>query len=324
MGERYSRVYSLPENLYLDGSPVLIAAGALLKDNKTGNILVQLKLRNLYHSPLTACKVNIRAFDPSKAELSGVDGHSYLDLSVERGVDFGSREAIQLPDTTTRSFAVSVIQAVFEDGTVWQHSAAEWTQSMLKKQPLSDMLTDNELQKQYCIETGGECNYVPEIAGGLFLCTCGTLNLTSEKTCCNCHREYNDLISALDVKSLTSKKDERLAKEEAERRERMRLEAEREKERQRKKEEEREELLRQAEERRKAERAARKKKSIIALIVTAIIILFIGLGIYYMRVVLPESKYKSAEDMLAAEDYDGAIMAFRELGNYKDSVERIN
>jgi len=36
MNERYTRVFSLPENLYATGSPVVIAAGALLKDNQTG------------------------------------------------------------------------------------------------------------------------------------------------------------------------------------------------------------------------------------------------------------------------------------------------
>ena len=322
MGVRYSRVYSLPENLYLDGSPVLIAAGALLKDNNTGNILVQLKLRNLYHSYLTACKVSIRAFDPGNEELAGVDGHSYLDLSIACGADFGSREAILLPNITTRRFSVSVTQAVFEDGTVWQHSVTEWMQPMLKKQVLSDVLVDYELRKQYRIETGGESNFVPETAGDLFLCACGTLNLISEKTCYNCHRKFDSMIAALDVESLTSKKDERLAKEEAERQERMRLEAEREKERQRKKEEEREELLRQAEERRKAKRAARKKKSIIALTVVAVIAIVIGITVCYTQVMIPLNKYKAAERMLSQGDYDEAVAAFDALGNYKDAAER--
>lgn len=32
MSERYLKLFSLEENLYIPGSPVLIAAGALLKD----------------------------------------------------------------------------------------------------------------------------------------------------------------------------------------------------------------------------------------------------------------------------------------------------
>ena len=39
MSERYSKLYVLPENLYAEGSPVIIAAGALLKDNQTGRVV---------------------------------------------------------------------------------------------------------------------------------------------------------------------------------------------------------------------------------------------------------------------------------------------
>lgn len=33
MGDRYSKLFALPENLYSAGAPVVIAAGALQKDN---------------------------------------------------------------------------------------------------------------------------------------------------------------------------------------------------------------------------------------------------------------------------------------------------
>ena len=45
MGETYTRLYSLPERLYTMGAPVVVAAGALLKDNRNGNIIVQLKIQ---------------------------------------------------------------------------------------------------------------------------------------------------------------------------------------------------------------------------------------------------------------------------------------
>lgn len=59
MGERYTRLYSLPNNLYFDGAPVLLAACVLLKNNEKGKVLAQLKLQNLVESKLIACKVAI-------------------------------------------------------------------------------------------------------------------------------------------------------------------------------------------------------------------------------------------------------------------------
>ena len=238
MSERYTRLYVLPENLYLERAPVLIAAGALLKDNKTERILAQLKLRNLYHSPLTACKVHIRAFEPGGGELKSGEDYSYLDIHVDCGMDFGSQKPVYLPDNTTRRILVSVIQAVFEDGTVWRHPVAEWKQPPLRWQRIEERLSNYEMRKQYAIEAGGSCEYLPEKADGLFLCTCGTINLESERTCSKCHREMETLMAALDDSVLASKVKERLAMEEAERIEKKRIAEEKRKEEERKRKEE--------------------------------------------------------------------------------------
>lgn len=63
MGERYTRLFSLPENLYSTGAPVIIAAGALLKDNQTGNVLAQLKLRSVSAKTIKAATVSIKLLD---------------------------------------------------------------------------------------------------------------------------------------------------------------------------------------------------------------------------------------------------------------------
>ena len=51
------RMYpGFPNNLYTQDSPLLIAAGALLKDNQTGNILAQIKFRSLSNKEIKAIK----------------------------------------------------------------------------------------------------------------------------------------------------------------------------------------------------------------------------------------------------------------------------
>lgn len=39
MSERYEKLFSLPQNFYAQGSPLLIEAGNLLKDTQTGRVL---------------------------------------------------------------------------------------------------------------------------------------------------------------------------------------------------------------------------------------------------------------------------------------------
>ena len=127
MSERYTRLFSLPENLGLEDCPVVISAGALLMDNTTGKVLAQLKLRNLSSQAVKAVKVKIHAYDTAKAELNGIDTFSYLDLNVPLDGEFGSQTPIPLPDAATRSFTVDILSVVLADGTVYSPIEAQTT-----------------------------------------------------------------------------------------------------------------------------------------------------------------------------------------------------
>lgn len=116
MAERYTRLYTLQENLYQEGSPILISAGALLKDTSTGKLLVQLKFRNISDCVINAVKVKINAFDPAGTVLNGVESFSYLDLSVGKDGDFGQKKPIPLPDVTARSFSVEILSVTHSGG----------------------------------------------------------------------------------------------------------------------------------------------------------------------------------------------------------------
>lgn len=124
MSERYSRLFSLPTNLYTEGAPVLIAAGALLKDNQTGKVLAQLKFRNISQKAIQSVKVKVNACDTAGCPLAGVDSFSYLDLSVAAGEEFGQSKPIYLPDATTRAFTVEILSVVFADHEVFTPVAA--------------------------------------------------------------------------------------------------------------------------------------------------------------------------------------------------------
>ena len=116
MAERYTRLYTLQENLYQEGSPILISAGVLLKDTSTGKLLVQLKFRNISDCVINAVKVKINSFDPAGTVLNGVESFSYLDLSVGKDGDFGQKKPIPLPDVTARSFSVEILSVMHSGG----------------------------------------------------------------------------------------------------------------------------------------------------------------------------------------------------------------
>lgn len=48
MTSRFQEVFRLPSQQYIEGSPVIIEAGALQKDEQTGKILAQIKIK-IFH-----------------------------------------------------------------------------------------------------------------------------------------------------------------------------------------------------------------------------------------------------------------------------------
>ena len=180
MSERYSRLFALPEDLYCIGSPVVIAAGALLKDNQTGKVIGQLKLRSISQKAIKAVKVKFHLFDTAGNPIGESVEHSYLDLNAARDSEFGQKSPVAVPDAKTRSYQASVTEVVFEDQSVWTANEGTW-ESLAK--PVALSISDPELLKQYQMHYGSGAKYEAKEEKDLWHCTCGALNHEGE----NCH-----------------------------------------------------------------------------------------------------------------------------------------
>ena len=106
MSDRYSKLFALSENLYSVGAPVVIAAGALQKDNQTGKVFAQLKIRNIQDKVIKAATVKITPFDTVGKPLGGTVDYQYLDLSAKRDTDFGQKTPVMLKEAADRKSVV--------------------------------------------------------------------------------------------------------------------------------------------------------------------------------------------------------------------------
>ena len=212
MGERYSRLFSLPENLYMEGAPVIIEAGALLKDNQTGKVLAQLKIRNIQDKDIKAATVNVFPLDTAGRTLGGAVAYQYLDISAGRDFDFGQKTPVYLPDNAARSFTVSVTEVVFSDNAVWTAPNGNWT-PLTPPAPLESALNDGELVKQYRLTYGADCKYQLQAERDLWRCVCGALNRRNERTCHVCGKDAAAL-AAPDMDALKAARDKRVQEEE--------------------------------------------------------------------------------------------------------------
>ena len=211
MAERYKRLFSLPEGLYAEGSPVVIAAGALLKDNQTGKVLAQLKLQSICEKGIKAASVQIIMKDVAGATLGEPVEHQYLDINVTRNQNFAQKIPIILPDNSTRGMEVSVNRVVFNDNSIWEGTTKAW-EPLEAPSFLEEELSSDELVKQYKIKYGALCAYVPLEQKDLWTCSCGALNHQGESTCHKCHQALAALL-AVDLDALRVQSAERVEKE---------------------------------------------------------------------------------------------------------------
>lgn len=289
MSERYSKLFSLPENLYTTGAPVVIAAGALLKDNQSGTVLAQLKLQNINSRTIKAATVQIFPMDTAGDAIAESATYQYLDLNAGRDDFFGQKAAIPLPNATTRSFSVIVTEVIFLENTKWIADGKEWRP--LKK-PASIGWGDPELVKQFHRDYGEYSNNMLSEDDDLWVCICGAINHRGETCCHKCNQELSHLRN-FNIDDLRKRKGERLVLEAAAEKKRL---------------EKRQHNIRIA--------------KIVSAVLAAVAVLCIAIR-FASEAVKKNNAYNNAASLMEQGEYEQAITAFQALGNYKDSTEQI-
>jgi len=305
MENRFARLYSLTENLYRTGAPVVISAGALLKDNQNGNMIAQIKFKNISSKTIKALTVGVIPYDTVGRELDEVKIHQFLDLNARRDDTFGDQTPILLKDQTVRSYGVYVAEVAFSDNTLWTGEQNPWAEGIVPK-PLSEVLKEDSLQEQYAIALDMPlAKYAPTEVADLWICACGAINRKGENACHTCDRTFQHLQNELNIDKLTHARDQRLAeikaKEEAERAERERQA----------------EIAKQ----KRAETAKKTKKKLKIVVPVACVIAVIYL--IAVNIVIPNGKYNDAVALMEAGQYQGALPLLGQVNDYKDSRQLI-
>lgn len=290
MSERYTKLFSLPADLYAQGSPIVVSAGNLLKDNQTGRVLAQLKIRNIAPKAVKAATVLVRALDSAGLPLGSDAKQEYLDLAVGQGMEFGQKVPVPLPDPSTRGFTVAIARVVFADNSLWEGTASPW-----EPLPAAKPIGDPELVKEFSSRFKGACTFLPQAHKDLWRCACGIWN--RGPACYACSKDRDALLT-LDLAALNAEKDRRLAREQADR----------------------EAQAAAAEAAAKAV-AARTRKTLEILIPA--LTLCAAVAFLIVKVVIPTVHYQEAAALSSAGRYEEAIAAFEALDGFKDSEAQI-
>ena len=304
MSERYSKIFLLPENLYTQKAPLLIAAGAMLKDNQTGKILAQLKFQSISDKIIKAITVRIIPKDTIGQPIGEAVDYQYLDLMIERDATYGQREPVNIPYASARSFSAAVTKVIFSDNSVWSDDDVQWEQLGKPKQ-LTEVIKDTELLKQYHLTYGKDCKYSFTQIKDLWYCPCGALNREGEATCHKCNKSFS-ILNSIDLDILESARDARLKLEQQKREEIAQKKAE----------------AKEAAKNR-AIATGRKTKKIALIAIPVIAAVIVVSLLIYPNFIRPNLEYNKATKMLASGQYENALETFKQLDGYKDSSELI-
>ena len=291
MAERFTRLSQLGNDLYSEGSPVIICAGALLNDTVTGSMIAQIKYQNISEKKIVTAKVQLCAYDAMGAALGERIEYSYLNLNVPSGAYWGGDKAIILPDKSSNSFGIIGFSVAFCDGTSWKSESVDTFASIPASPLLLDELHDMALVEQYCRETTSKAKYVPMEYGSLWRCACGGINQGA--VCTGCNTDKTAVFEKLSIPLLSEKVAARL----------------------------------EMEAHQKAEKQAKERKRVknTAIILTIVAVLAFSGAIYgfWIRpnVIVPSKKYKEALTLYQNGEYKQAESHFAELGSYRDSEQ---
>ncbi|NLA05573.1 MAG: protein kinase, partial [Firmicutes bacterium] len=179
---------------YFDGSPLILAAHVLVKDNLTGGVSVQCKFQNLGKERVEAVYIAISCVGVDREAVESIDEYVYLDLAAKPGLTFGDDQLIPLPDRTTRYYTITLQKVVFADGVVWKNAGAKGFMPPPEPQPLSNL---GPLEEQYRRVAPSELQAnLPQKYALSWRCGCGQLNLKEVSSCVKCGHDLESQLLA--------------------------------------------------------------------------------------------------------------------------------
>jgi hypothetical protein len=182
MKERYTKVHSVKDIIYPKGFPIVILASALYTDNAYNTVCLQIKMQSLSDKILQAVYIEAIGYD-IKGNIVENKPFGYLDLNVSRNSIFGDDKLIHFDNGQIRKYVIRIVDIIFDT-----NESATVPDSVEYKR-LS--LTPISFEQPYLLDYYKEyvCSkalYRCIDSGNLWICTCGSVNASSNDICYSC------------------------------------------------------------------------------------------------------------------------------------------
>ncbi|MFO7637298.1 MAG: hypothetical protein R6W96_08310 [Clostridia bacterium] len=209
-GKGFSRIADVLQTRWIPGCPVEIVEGLLLRNERTRQYILRLRLRNVGAVKVHRVEVLVRRND-SEGNPGGTQEDAvtavYENIPVFPKKTFGSRKRIMLGVRDMHGVTVIFHRVAMAKGTIWENAGME--EGLENDAPLLSEALEAESYHQFIRsykesypDPGGRKDAarrtrMPFERGHAWYCTCGFINLDAMRACGRCGVDKNWLFSAV-------------------------------------------------------------------------------------------------------------------------------
>lgn len=299
--ERYSTLWRMPENMHSPDSPVIVRAGAILKDNETSNTLIQLKIENICDKIIRSLKIKFNTLNIEGQVIQAGIEHQYFNISADYKDTFGQNSPVVVNNNPICSFEIADIVVMF-DNNVW--TSTEKYRPVTNPEEYIIHISNNELFSKFIAEThynlfwdkhSAEKEKISKTVTELYSHTQSSPELAKIKI-----NEYTTILNAPRKADAAFNENEKFLISDIENiLHSLNIEKNAHK---------------------KEKKSNRRKKILISLAIIFFSIVFLIVGAVFLLI---NTGYNTAIANLNNKDYESAISDFEILGSYKDSEEKL-
>ena len=200
---------------WTESMPILVKE-TQIASTKDNQIIFNMLVQNISTQQITSIYIDIKCYNPLKQQLESVNNKAVLDLHINSGETWSSKNLVVLPNNTTRKCIVTIRNIVFNNEDIWTNEKLQEIQAIdICNNPeplnLTDNLADefyNHLMEKTNINSARIIyTYKPLNTDKYWYCACGQFNISDN--CVKCGLSKEIIFDAYDVEKLKLRINER-------------------------------------------------------------------------------------------------------------------
>ena len=323
MADNYRVLEEKNDSIWFEGSPIIICATRLELDTTHGKLYTSAKFLNIQPDNLRSLTFDVICYDENRNAIDYVTGVTFSGLDVQRNADFGYNRRIPVNDINTRGVEYVLRRVTNIYNQTWENDEHKRFDQKIEQRSIYDVQGDyNKQFLEICTRSGIDGTMLvlePQFEKSHWLCACGGFNWNDERICAQCRvgrawLEKNTSLEVLEKQKAFQLNEAQKIKQQIQEKARLADNQKGEKDEfaQRKKEYEK-------------QQKKQKTKKIVKRSMLVIFGLAAAAAITYAMIVfvIPYFRYSNAVREMNSGQYDSAISAFEDLGDFMDSKSHI-